>query len=49
MQIVRRNDKNGDRIDDSIKITKSNCPELQEILDEIYTRSETFSTKIKIA
>ena len=36
MEIVRRNDKNGNELDASVRLTKENCPELQEILNELY-------------
>lgn len=36
IELVRRNDKNGNKLDDSVRLTKENCPELQEILNELY-------------
>lgn len=45
MQIVRRNDKYGNPIGDDVRITKDNCPELQEILDDACIRIEKFSTQ----
>lgn len=36
IEIVRRNDKNGNELDASVRFTKENCPELQEILNDLY-------------
>lgn len=36
MQIVRRNDINGRVLPEGTRITPENCPQLQEILNQIY-------------